>query len=146
MYRSLLAKGDLGTLQSAIVSNNLAFHLAKPETVGEAEKLIEQAIAELGPLPDLLDTRGMVRLAAGRNAEAVADLQEATLQPTDVKYLHLAWAQLRSGDEAGARSTLEAGRRRGLTKLKLAPDERQRLGELETALGMQEPVAPEPQG
>ena len=146
VYRSLLAKGDLGTLQSAIVSNNLAFHLAKPETVGEAEKLIEQAIAELGPLPDLLDTRGMVRLAAGRNAEAVADLQEATLQPTDVKYLHLAWAQLRSGDEAGARSTLEAGRRRGLTKLKLAPDERQRLGELETALGMQEPVAPEPQG
>ncbi|MCE9630601.1 MAG: tetratricopeptide repeat protein [Planctomycetia bacterium] len=145
VYRELLAKGDLDTLQKAIVSNNLAFHLAKPETVVEAETLIDQAIAELGPLPDLLDTRGMVRLAAGKNAEAVADLEEAVLQPTDVKSLHLAWAQLRNGDEAGARSTLEAGRRRGLTRSKLSPDDRQRLGELETALGMQEPAAAEPQ-
>ena len=142
VYRNLLAKDDLTSMQRAIVSNNLAFYLAKPETIGEAEKLIDQAIAELGPLPDLLDTRGMVRLEAGKNAEAVADLREALLQPSDVKHLHLAWAQFRSGDEAGARSTLELGRRRGLTAARLSPDERQMLGELETALDIQPPDSP----
>ena len=148
IYRDMLANGELDAMQKAIVSNNLAFHLAKSETAPEAKKLIEAAIEELGPLPDLLDTRGMIRLAAGENREAVTDFEEAVLQPTDVKFLHLAWAQLQTGDQAAARTSLESGRRRGLAMSRLSPEDRERLGKLEDALGMKmsPPPAAEPQG
>lgn len=140
IYRELVALTDIDATQRAIVANNLAFHLARPDSVAEAKKLIESAIGELGPLPDLLDTRGMIRLAAGEHAEAIADFQEAVLQPTDVKFLHLAWAQLKAGDQASAKSSLEAGLRRGLAPSRLAPDERARLKELESTLGVAAPV------
>jgi tetratricopeptide (TPR) repeat protein len=140
IYRSIIDRKDLEPTQRAVVSNNLAFHLAKPDTAAEAGRLIDAAVAHLGPLPDLLDTRGMVRLAQGDNTAAVDDLAEAVLQPSDVKFLHLAWAQFRSGDEAAARKSLEAGRRKGLALSRLSPDDRQRLGELEKALDS--PAAP----
>lgn len=139
IYRELVALPEMDATQRAIVANNLAFHLARPDSVAEAKKLIEEAIGQLGPLPDLLDTRGMIRLAAGENTEAVADFEEAVLQPTDVKFLHLAWAQLKAGDAAAAKSSLEAGLRRGLSAAKLSPDERKRLKDLETALGVTAP-------
>jgi Tfp pilus assembly protein PilF len=139
IYRELVALPEMDATQRAIVANNLAFHLARPDSVAEAKKLIEEAIGQLGPLPDLLDTRGMIRLAAGENTEAVADFQEAVLQPTDVKFLHLAWAQLKAGDAAAAKSSLEAGLRRGLSAAKLSPDERARLKDLETTLGVTAP-------
>jgi len=145
IYRELMARSDLDTTQRAIVSNNLAFHLAETATVEEAKQLITAAISELGPLPDLLDTRGMIHLAAGETAEAIADFEEAVLQPTDVKFLHLAWAQLKSGDSAKAKLSLEAGMRRGLSMSKLGPEDRTILKELETTLGVSEPTL-EPQG
>ncbi|NBW87462.1 MAG: hypothetical protein EBR23_11725, partial [Planctomycetia bacterium] len=135
MYRELLARQDLTPVQHAVVSNNLACHLAKPSTAEEAGRLIDKAIAEVGPLPDLLDTRGLVRMALGRKTEALADLQEAVLQPSDVKYMHLAWAQLEGGDKAAAQQSLEAARKRGLRMSRLAPDDRERLAQLESALG-----------
>ena len=146
VYRDLLASAELDATQKAIVSNNLAFHLAKPATASEAQELVDRAIDELGPLPDLLDTRGLVLLAAGRKDEAVADLQEAVLQASDVKFLHLAWAQLQAGDEAAARQSLEAGRRKGLTASRLSPSDRTILGDLEKTLGAAEPQALPPQG
>lgn len=146
IYRDLLASAELDGTQKAIVSNNLAFHLAKPATVGEARTLIDRAIDELGPLPDLLDTRGMVLLAAGDARDAVTDLQEAVLQATDVKFLHLAWAQLQAGDESAARRSLDAGRRKGLAISRLSPADRKILGDLEAALGVAEPKPLPPQG
>ena len=146
IYRDLLTRDGLDAMQKAIVSNNLAFHLARPESVAEAKKLIEDAISELGPLPDLLDTRGMIRIAAGEKTEAVADFEEAVLQPTDVKFLHLAWGQLESGDQAAAKASLEAGRRRGLARSRLSPADRERLAKLEAALGVPSTDVPEPQG
>jgi Tfp pilus assembly protein PilF len=129
-------------MQAAIVSNNLAFHLAEPKTAAEAKKLIDAAIDTIGPHPDLLDTRGLVRLALGENRDAVADLEQATLQPTDVKLLHLAYARLRNGDKSAARTALEQGRKKGLTSERLTVADRARLRELEAALGM----APEQAG
>jgi Tfp pilus assembly protein PilF len=146
IYRELLASNELDATQKAIVSNNLAFHLAKPATVTEAQELIDRAIDEIGPLPDLLDTRGMVFLAAGKNREAVADLQEAVLQASDVKFLHLAWAQLQAGDQSAARQALESGRRKGLAAPRLSPADRKMLGDLEAALGSAEPEPLPPQG
>ena len=74
-------------------------------------------------------------MALGKKSEAIADLQEAALQPSDVKFMHLAWAQLENGDKAAARQSLETARKRGLKMPRLAPDDRARLAQLESALG-----------
>jgi hypothetical protein len=87
----------------------------------------------------------MIRMAAGESQDAVADFSEAVLQPTDVKLLHLAWAQLEAGDTAAAKSSLEAGRRRGLENSRLSPEDRERLAKLEAAFGAPSEAA-EPQG
>jgi len=145
IYRELLGRSDIDGMQKAIVSNNLAFHLAKPGSTAEAKKLIDAAIDELGPLPDLLDTRGMIHMAAGESQQAVSDFAEAVLQPTDVKFLHLAWAQMEAGDKAAAKDALEAGRRRGLASSRLSAEDRERLAKLEAAFGVPSEAA-EPQG
>jgi Tfp pilus assembly protein PilF len=136
LYRKLLARRDLPPAQQAIIANNLAFQLATPATATEAKQLIETAISALGPHPDLLDTRAMIHLATGDHDLAVADLRQAILQPSDVKYLHLAYAELKAGNMPEARAQLEAGRRKGLRTKRLSAADRARLGELETALGL----------
>ena len=135
IYRKLLAEPTLTASAAAIVSNNLAFHLAKPATADEAGTLIDKAIAELGPLPDLLDTRGLVRLAKGEPEAAVTDLREAILAPSAAKYLHLAAAELAAGDETAARKSLEAARREKLADQRLTPDDVERLKVLEQKFG-----------
>jgi tetratricopeptide (TPR) repeat protein len=134
IYRDLLARERLDPIPMAIITNNLAFHLARPETAAEARTLIDAAIEELGPHPDLLDTRGMVALATGDAQRAIKDLQEATLQPTATKLLHLACAQLQAGDAAAAARTLEDARKKQLRPTRLSSADRERLTALEAAL------------
>jgi DNA-directed RNA polymerase subunit omega len=124
-----------------IAEGKISYELA----TAEAKKLIDAAIDELGPLPDLLDTRGMIHMAAGESQQAVSDFAEAVLQPTDVKFLHLAWAQMEAGDKAAAKDALEAGRRRGLASSRLSAEDRERLAKLEAAFGVPSEAA-EPQG
>jgi hypothetical protein len=78
----------------------------------------------------------MIHLAAGDHDEAVADLRQAILQPSDVKYLHLAYAELKAGNQTEARAYLESGRKKGLRVKRLSASDRARLGELESALGL----------
>jgi tetratricopeptide (TPR) repeat protein len=127
LYRELLGRADLSASQRAMIANNLAFQLATPATAAEAKKLIDMAVSTLGPHPDLLDTRALVHLALGEDAAAVADMRQAVLQPTDVKFLHLAYAEMRVGDLAAARRALEQGIKKGLSAEKLAPADRARL-------------------
>jgi Tfp pilus assembly protein PilF len=134
IYRDLLARERLEPMQSAIITNNLAFHLARPDTAAEARTLIDKAIDELGPHPDLLDTRGLVALAAGDPQQAVGDLQEAVLQPTPTKLLHLAFAQLQAGDAAAATRSLDEARKKQLRPARLSTADRERLAALEAAL------------
>jgi predicted Zn-dependent protease len=147
-YRGLLGRKDLDASQRAIVANNLAFHLADPMTAAEAQTLIDSAIEELGPLPDLLDTRGLVRLAGGDTAGAVADLREASLQPSAAKYLHLATAELAAGEERSARETLAKARTAGLERAVMSPADAARLRNLDEALAEKPapaPIKPEPE-
>jgi Tfp pilus assembly protein PilF len=127
LYRRLLADPDLDATQRAIVANNLAFHLAREETVAEARTLIDEAIDELGAIPDLLDTRGLVRLAAGDAAGAVEDLREAVLVPSAVKHLHLAVAELAAGNDRAARKSLARARDAGIDRQRLNAADRERL-------------------
>lgn len=133
-YRQLLAREDLPPTQAAVIANNLAFLLARPETAAVAEKFMERAIEEIGPHPDVLDTRGVVRLAAGRTAEAVADLEEAVLAPTAIKHLHLACALAAQKELDAARRSLETAKQLGLDRRQLNAGDRARLAALEAAV------------
>ena len=134
IYQDLLARKRLEPTQAAIIANNFAFHLARPDTAAEARSLIDRAIDELGPHPDLLDTRGLVALAGGDPQQAVADLREAVLQPTPTKLLHLAFAQLQAGDAAAATRSLDEARKKQLRPARLSAADRERLAALEAAL------------
>ncbi len=134
IYRELLARKDIPPRQAAVVANNLAFQLAKPDTAEEAGKLIEIAVAELGPHPDVLDTRGVVLLAAGKGEEAIADLQEAVLTPSATKYLHLASALASQQQLKEARAAFAEAKKIGFSPEQLSGADRQRLEALETAL------------
>lgn len=123
------------------MANNLAYALARPETATEARALIDEAIDALGPHPDLLDTRGLVRLALGDVDQAIADLEEASLKPSDSKYLHLAWAQLKKGNRQAAERALKAARKQRLLRSRLSPADRQRLDDLEAVFGAAEQAA-----
>lgn len=138
MYRKLLAQSGLEKTQRAIVANNLAFHLARKETAKEALGLIESAIQELGPHPDLLDTRGVVQTELGNYSNAVEDLREASLVPTPVKLLHLAVAQEGAAQIEGARRSLARARKLGLIAEQLNKADRVRLERLDAALGTEE--------
>jgi predicted Zn-dependent protease len=135
IYRDLLADRNLKATEAAIVANNLAFHLAKPDSAAEARKLIDTAIDQLGPLPDLLDTRGLVRLAQGDHAGGAADLREAILDPSATKYLHLASAELAAGNTEAARAALASARAAKLTAARLTREDAARLETLERELG-----------
>jgi len=135
IYRELLARTDLSSRQTAVVANNLAFHLAEPTTAAEAEKLVAMAIAELGPHPDVLDTRGIVLLAAGKGRESIADLKEAVLVPSATKYLHLASALASEQQLEAAREAFAEAKKLGFAAERLSSSDRQRLKDLETILG-----------
>jgi tetratricopeptide (TPR) repeat protein len=135
MYRDLLARENLAPTQRAVVANNLAFHLAKKDTAKEALELVDSAIEELGPHPDLLDTRGVVELELGNVPRAIADLREASLVPTPVKLLHLAAAQAAGNQLDAAKRTLEEARRIGLSPQELQSSDKRRLEQLDAAIG-----------
>jgi Flp pilus assembly protein TadD len=75
-----------------------------------------------------------VALAAGDTRQAVADLREATLQPTATKLLHLAFAEVKAGDVEAAKRTLEAARKKQLRPSSLTKADRERLSVVEAAM------------
>ena len=134
IYRELLARTDLSPRQTAVAANNLAFHLADPKTAAEAETLVAMAIAELGPHPDVLDTRGIVLLAAGKTRESIADLREAVLVPSATKRLHLAMALALDQQVEAARQEYAEAKKAGFTTTQLSAGDRQRLKKLEAII------------
>jgi tetratricopeptide (TPR) repeat protein len=69
----------------------------------EAQDLIDRAATILGPLADVLDTRAVIRMARKEYALAVEDMILAlSIDPTAVKYYHLAKAQALAGNEEEA--------------------------------------------
>ncbi len=111
IYRELLANEKTSRITRAIVQNNLAFILAAvkptPQSGAEAQKLIEQAIAVLGPTSDLLDTRALTFLAQGKVDQAAADLRAAVGdRPTTAKYYHLAQVEKKLGNADEAKTAI----------------------------------------
>jgi tetratricopeptide (TPR) repeat protein len=137
-----LYRQALGLEQGNLVAlNNLAFLLVLKEGKGksaEAVKLLGQALEAAGPLPELLDTRGLSHLAAGRAEQAVKDCRAAVKQnPTPGGYFHLAQAQHAAGETRAARETLLRGRKRGLKEEVLHALERPAFRKLSSELEVQ---------
>jgi tetratricopeptide (TPR) repeat protein len=122
LYRRALARDP----SNALALNNLAFLLAlRGGKVAEATRLIDRALEHAGPEAQLLDTRAVVRLAAGQAEQALGDLRRAIAQePAASSHFHSAQALLLAKRPPAARASLAAARARGLTADTLHPLER----------------------
>ena len=133
-YRKLISGGTLTPRQHGIAAGNLAFDLAAPETAEEAATLVEHAIGELGPIPDLLDTRALIRLARGDTTSALEDMADAILVPKAGRFLHLATLYVAAGDLPAARNAFEKAITLGLDKERLSRADQDRRTLVEAAL------------
>ena len=119
LYLECVQQGN----QNPLVLNNLAWlrALRDAELPGALE-LIGRAIKNPGQtsVPELLDTRAVIRLKRGETQQAIDDLNQAiSMKPTPSKYFHLAQAYLRAGRKADAIEMLAKARPKGMTPEKL---------------------------
>jgi len=128
LYREILRVDSrrLGAL------NSLAWNLAmRGRLLDEAMTFAENAIAEAGPIPQLLDTRGCVKLAQSQLRAATDDLVDAAAGGNlPETFLHLAFVQAESGDAESARQTLAHAFEVGLRAEQLHPLNRDLLNRL----------------
>ena len=121
-YNELLARDDVPPLIRATTLNNLSFLLTLNKTdLDRALTMVNEAIDIVGPISDILDTRGIVYHAQGDYAKAVADLKLCVMiTPTASKYFHLAAAQLAAGDKQGALDAWEQAEEQGIAPEKVS--------------------------
>jgi tetratricopeptide (TPR) repeat protein len=112
--------------------NNLACYLAlSGSDVAEALKLVDAAIALQGPLPSLLDSRGMILVEMNKPQDALRDLEKAiSTEPSAATYLHLAAAYSRLNDADSSARMMTQARNAGLNVTTLHPLERSRYQSL----------------
>jgi tetratricopeptide (TPR) repeat protein/Leucine-rich repeat (LRR) protein len=135
LYRKLLARPDLKDFQRAVAENNLAYLLVtrgKPNDLAEAQKLVDEAVKELGPVGSALDTRGLLRLAQGNLQGALDDFKVAVAEsPISLNFFHLALAQEKAGDEAAWRAAFQRAVQLNLDPRQLPRDQLQSYQRLE---------------
>jgi Flp pilus assembly protein TadD len=122
-----------------VALNNLAWLIVqRTGNGGEALPMIETAVHGIGRRADLLDTRGLVYLALGKNEQAVADLKESTADvPTPTRLFHLARALHQAHDRDGAVKALHQAKEIGLQPARLHPIEQQVCRKLLSELKVQ---------
>lgn len=100
----------------------------------EALKLLDEAIRIAGPNADVLDTRALVHLGQGNAALAIADLKKGLDEqssPTTCRlYLHLAEAEHKADNLAGARMALKKAEESGFDVNRLSPSDRRNYSRL----------------
>jgi tetratricopeptide (TPR) repeat protein len=104
LYQQVLQRDP----QNPLALNNLAWLLSQIEGDHSAALvLIETAIQHHGPSPDLLDTRGVIRMGMGDSPRAMRDLEEAyASSPQPHIAFHLAQAYRQAGQQDRARQIL----------------------------------------
>jgi tetratricopeptide (TPR) repeat protein len=121
-YNKILARDDVPDLIRATTLNNLAFLLTLNKTdLDRALVMVNEAIDIVGPISDILDTRGIVYHAQGEYKKAVDDLKLCVMiTPTASKYFHLAAALLAAGDKQGALDAWEQAEEQGIAPEKVS--------------------------
>lgn len=138
LLRSLLDREGLAVRQKARAVAALTACLAGGPITAEANDVIESAIREVGPLPELLDARGVARITRGENAKATADFREACLAPTPRRLLHLAFALCEAGDHDGARAAFARASEHPLFEDALIEPDRRWFESVQEKLGMEQ--------
>lgn len=99
-------------------------------------KLINNAIDLAGPQPALLDTRGLVHLAAGRISEAIRDFSQSLNEsPSPETRFHLALAYQQADDLKACQETFSEIDAISFSELDLHPSEKDRFNGLRHMLG-----------
>ncbi len=106
--------------------NNLASVLAlSGQNLNEARQSVDRAIQIYGMHDNLIDTRGLVHLAAGELGEAEADFRMSiSVRPSPEKFFHLAVTLSAQGKSAGAKEAFEEAKKGGVSESRLHPLER----------------------
>jgi tetratricopeptide (TPR) repeat protein len=112
--------------RNIVALNNRAWLLAlRPGKAAEALPLVAQAVALLGPRPELLDTRATAYLTQGMNDKAITDLEQAIADgPSATRYFHLARAYRAANKVDAAAAALRKAHELGLQPSRLHPLER----------------------
>jgi tetratricopeptide (TPR) repeat protein len=126
--------------RDVLALNNLAFLLSyQTGKSDDALSVIQRAFEIKGPLPDLLDTRALIRLNQGSQkdaVEAIKDLQAANAEiETSAAHFHLAQAYQMVEKRGQARSAFQRAVALGLTEASLHPLERPMYQRLRKELG-----------
>jgi tetratricopeptide (TPR) repeat protein len=123
--RNILAMNNL----TAALSQQAAHH-------AEARELIDRALAQGGPIAELLDTKGTLLLDMGDIEGAIGVLQDATSRSVaDARhFLHLSVALQRVGKLSESREAIDRARKLSLDAATLTPRDRKALEELERDL------------
>jgi predicted Zn-dependent protease len=124
--------------------NNLAWFLAVSDRskAPEALELINRAIADVGPDPNLLDTRALVFLRLDRLDDATADLNSAigrSREPDPMWLVHLAQVHIRADRRTEAAEALARARALGLDEDTIPPAERTEFEQLTRTLDARGP-------
>ena len=119
LYRQDIDQGE----GNMISLNNLAWLTTLRNGKGSvALDLINRAIARRGPLPELLDTRGVIYAMSGDGQHAIEDLEKVcNLNPSGPKFFHLAQAYLQANNKDAALQALTKARALGLKPEDLHP-------------------------
>jgi tetratricopeptide (TPR) repeat protein len=132
LYRQVLERDQ----RNLVALNNLAYLLAlQGNKTGEALELLNQALAIGGPLPELIDTRALIRLKAGQPQLAIPDLEEAVAdRPAASLCFRLAQAQQQANNPTAAAAALRRAKTLGLRPEKLHALERETYQRLHAEL------------
>jgi tetratricopeptide (TPR) repeat protein len=125
LYRKVLVSDS----SNAVALNNLAWLLALTEGKAKGEEaleLVNRAISLVGPLPSLLDTRGVIYSRCLNNPDLGAlDLEEAVAaNPSAVNSWHLCLAYKKAENIGKISQAFERALKLGLTESKLHPLEK----------------------
>jgi cellulose synthase operon protein C len=102
----------------AMSYNNRAWLMSFKEGEGKGALAdINQAIKILGPMPDFLDTRGVIQLGLKQTDGAISDLETAVKSnPSPSKFFHLAQAYFQKNNKEKAKQFLREAKARGLDR------------------------------
>jgi tetratricopeptide (TPR) repeat protein len=132
LYEQALAKDS----RNVMAMNNLGW-LLKDKKGADALQQLNQAIEIAGPLPSLLDTRGMIHLTLGHADAAIEDLKSAMEElPRATSGFHLAQAYYAARNRpAAAEALAHATKTLGLQPERLDAVEKEAFERLNKELG-----------
>jgi tetratricopeptide (TPR) repeat protein len=131
-YQEVLAHHDAPSLMRAMAMNNISFLWALlGQNLDEANSYIVQAEEILGPIADVLDTKGVIEIARQQYDAAIRNLQlSLQVDPNASKYFHLAQAYMLAGKSSEAMGAWDQAMEMGLTPDKLSRLEQERYQDL----------------